>query len=147
MPRRKLFTIGFTKKNAETFFTKLNKAEVKRIIDIRLNNVSQLSGFAKRDDLIYFLKQLCNCEYEYLPLMAPTREILDDYKKKKINWSEYEISFRKLISNRKIENLITSENLNKGCLLCSEPAPEKCHRRLVVEYLKEKYGDIEIIHL
>jgi len=147
MHRRTLFTIGFTKKNAETFFTKLNKAKVKRIIDIRLNNVSQLSGFAKRDDLIYFLKQLCNCEYEHVPLMAPTREILDDYKKKKINWSEYEISFRKLISNRKIENLITSENLNKGCLLCSEPTPEKCHRRSVAEYLKEKFGDIETIHL
>lgn len=147
MPKTKLYTIGFTKKNAQTFFSKLQKAGVTKLIDIRLNNVSQLAGFAKRDDLIYFLRELCNCDYLHIPIFAPTKEILDAYKKKQIEWNEYVRCFSKLIKERRIENNISSEELHNSCLLCSEPTPEQCHRRLVAEYFKENFGDIEIKHL
>ena len=100
MDNIKIFTIGFTKKNAETFFSKLRKAGVRKVIDIRLNNVSQLAGFAKRDDLKYFLNELCGCEYVHFPQLAPTKEILDGYKKKRINWVEYENQFIKLLKKR-----------------------------------------------
>ncbi|MFH1429584.1 MAG: DUF488 domain-containing protein [Candidatus Margulisiibacteriota bacterium] len=147
MSRVKLFTIGFTKQNAETFFNKLKTAGVKQLIDIRLNNVSQLAGFAKKDDLIYFLKELCGCNYKHILSLAPTQDLLDDYKKGKINWSEYVVRFNKLLHDRKVENIITREELDNACLLCSEPTADKCHRRLVVEYLQEKLGGIEVRHL
>ena len=147
MSKTTLFTIGFTKKNAQTFFSKLKSAGVKKIIDIRLNNVSQLAGFAKRDDLTYFLRELCNCEYIHKPIFAPTKEILDAYKKKQIDWNEYIRQFSELIKYRAIENKILVEELNNACLLCSEPTPEKCHRRLVAEYFRDKDNDIEIKHL
>lgn len=147
MPLIKLYTIGFTKKNAKTFFSKLRNAGVTRLIDIRLNNVSQLAGFAKRDDLVFFLKELCNCEYMHLPDFAPTKEILDAYKQKQIDWNEYVRRFSKLIRDRKIEKKIAAEELNNACLLCSEPTPEQCHRRLVSEYLRDQLVDIEIKHL
>lgn len=147
MSKTTMYTIGFTKKNAKSFFSKLRSAGVTKLIDIRLNNVSQLAGFAKRDDLIFFLKELCDCDYKHMPNLAPTKEILDSYKKKKIDWDEYVRRFSKLIKERKIENEITAEELNNACFLCSEPTPDQCHRRLVSEYLKEQFGDIEIKHL
>ena len=147
MNKIELFTIGFTKKNAETFFRKLEKAGVKKIIDIRLNNVSQLAGFAKKDDLIYFLKELCRCDYRHEPLLAPTKDILDGYKKKKIDWSEYEKRFKDLLKARNAHTLVSSLELHKACLLCSEPTSEKCHRRLVAEYLKSYFKNIQISHL
>ncbi|MCK4468013.1 MAG: DUF488 domain-containing protein [Desulfobacterales bacterium] len=142
-----LFTIGFTKKNAETFFGKLGKAGVEKIIDIRLNNVSQLAGFAKKDDLIYFLKKICGCNYMHEPLLAPTKEILDGYKKKEIDWPEYQKRFNDLLKTRKAHTLVSSSELHMACLLCSEPTPDKCHRRLVAEYLKSHFDNIEIQHL
>ena len=142
-----LFTIGFTKKNAETFFRKLGKSGVKKIIDIRLNNISQLAGFAKKDDLIYFLKKICDCDYRHEPLLAPTKEILDSYKKKKIDWPEYEKRFNDLLITREAHTLVSSSELHKACLLCSESTPDKCHRRLVAEYLKNHFDNIEINHL
>jgi uncharacterized protein (DUF488 family) len=147
MPKNILYTIGFTKKNAQAFFSKLQKAGVTKLIDIRLNNVSQLAGFAKRDDLIFFLKELCDCDYKHMPIFAPTKEILDAYKKKQIDWNEYVRRFSRLIKERTIEKRITAEELNNSCLLCSEPTPEQCHRRLVAEYFKGQFGDIEIKHL
>ena len=147
MPKNKLFTIGFTKKNAQTFFSKLQKTGIKKLIDIRLNNVSQLAGFAKRDDLVYFLREICNCGYSHMPIFAPTKEILDAYKVKQIDWDEYVRRFSRLIRERTIENKISAEELNNACLLCSEPTPEQCHRRLVAEYFKEKFENIEIKHL
>jgi uncharacterized protein (DUF488 family) len=143
----KIFTIGFTKKNAETFFTGLKKAGTKRIIDIRLNNVSQLSGFAKKDDLKYFLKELCNCDYIHLPQLAPTKELLDGYKKKKINWMEYEKQFIKILQSREAQSLLSVYDFDNSCLLCSEPTPEKCHRRLVAEFLQKHSNNVEISHL
>lgn len=147
MSKITLYTIGFTKKSAKIFFSKLRNVGVTQLIDIRLNNVSQLAGFAKRDDLIYFLKEICNCGYKHMPDFAPTKEILDLYKKKQIDWNEYVRRFSKLIKERKIENKITAGELNNACFLCSEPTPENCHRRLVSEYLKDHFGDIEIKHL
>lgn len=142
-----IYTIGFTKKSAETFFSALSTARITRIIDIRLNNVSQLSGFAKKDDLEFFLKKICQCDYVHKPLFAPTQDILEAYRNKNISWDEYKDRFCKLIQSRRIENTISKDALSNSCLLCSEPTPNKCHRRLVAEYLKEKLGEIEIKHL
>lgn len=144
----KLFTIGFTKKSAETFFTGLRNAGVKRLIDVRLNNVSQLAGFTKKNDLRYFTKAICNIDYVHLPELAPTADILDAYKKAKNgDWQLYERQFLDLISARQIENTTPRELLDGGCLLCSEEKPHYCHRRLVAEYLRDKWGDVDIEHI
>lgn len=142
----RLFTIGFTKTSAQHFFDRIKKAGVKKIVDVRLNNVSQLAGFAKRDDLKFFAKSLCDADYLHLPGLAPTKEMLDDYKKKKGSWDAYEHKFMDLLADRKVENL-DRETLDDGCLLCSEDKPHHCHRRLVAEYLKEKWHDVKITHL
>lgn len=147
MQRIKLYTIGFTKKSAEVFFSEIRDAGVKTVIDVRLNNISQLAGFAKRDDLVFFLRELCDCKYAHIQEFAPTKEILDAYKKKEIDWHEYAQRFMLLIEERKIETKISIEQLDKACLLCSEPRPEHCHRRLVSEYLTEKFKNIDIKHL
>ena len=147
MSKVKLFTIGFTKKTAEEFFTYLIRAGVKRVIDIRLNNVSQLAGFTKRDDLRYFLRAIGGIDYLHRPDLAPTQQILDAFKKNKGSWSVYESDFLALISARKIEREITPELLHEACLLCSEEKPAQCHRRLVSEYLRSKWRNVEIIHL
>ena len=143
----KIFTIGFTKKSAETFFTRLKSAGVKRLVDVRLNNVSQLSGFAKKDDLRFFTKSICNIEYVHALDLAPTADILDAYKKQKGDWSVYERQFLDLMGKRRIEETTPREMLDGGCLLCSEEKPRYCHRRLVAEYLKEKWGDVDIEHI
>jgi uncharacterized protein (DUF488 family) len=142
-----LFTIGFTQKSAETFFICLKKAGVKRIIDTRLNNVSQLAGFAKKNDLQYFLKTIADIEYLHILDLAPTKDILDEYKKNKGDWSIYEQKFLHLIETRKIEKKVTPEQLDGACLLCSEAKPHHCHRRLVAEYLNGKWGNVKICHL
>lgn len=142
-----LYTIGFTKKSAEEFFKRLRDVGVRKLIDVRLNNVSQLAGFAKRDDLRFFLREICDCDYEHLVALAPTQEILDDYKKKRIDWIQYERRFKVLLHERAVERLVTRATLDRACLLCSEPTPEKCHRRLVAEHLREELGDIRIAHL
>lgn len=142
-----LFTIGFTQKSAETFFTTLKQAGVKRIIDTRLNNVSQLAGFAKKTDLQYFLKTIADIDYLHILDLAPTKDILDEYKKNKGDWSIYEQKFLHLIETRKIEKKVTPEQLDGACLLCSEAKPHHCHRRLVAEYLNGKWGDVKICHL
>ena len=143
----KLFTIGFTKKTAEQFFTKLQQADVKRVLDIRLNNVSQLAGFAKKNDLPYFLKSICDIDYIHEPLLAPTRDILDAFKKRNGEWANYEKDFMRLMESRGIENVLSKELVNGACLLCSEHEPKHCHRRLVAEFLNEKWGSIEINHI
>ena len=143
----KLFTIGFTKKSAENFFTKLCDAGVKRVIDIRLNNISQLAGFAKKDDLSYFLKTICAIEYVHMPELAPAKDILDAYRKNKNDWAIFEKKFMDLMIKRKIENRLSRDLFNNACLLCGEDKPDHCHRRIVAEYLKSKWGDIEIKHI
>lgn len=143
----KLFTIGFTKKPARKFFELLRKSGAKRIVDIRLNNVSQLAGFAKKDDLAYFLKEICGMDYVHLPELAPTQQILDEYKKHQGDWKTYEASFLELMGQRRIADKVPKEVLADGCLLCSEDKPMFCHRRLVAEYLKQHWVDVDIVHL
>jgi uncharacterized protein (DUF488 family) len=143
----KVFTIGFTKKSAETFFTRLQSAGVKRLVDVRLNNVSQLAGFTKRDDLRYFTKTICNIDYVHLPQLAPTEEILNAYKKEKGEWSLYELRFLELMRQRQIERTVDRDLIDGACLLCSEEKPLHCHRRLVAEYLQRHWGGVEIEHI
>jgi uncharacterized protein (DUF488 family) len=143
----KLYTIGFTKTTAESFFTRLANAGVKKVIDVRLNNVSQLAGFAKKDDLRYFLKVICDIEYEHRAELAPTQEMLDEHNKHRGTWATYEERFLDLMAQRKVEETIARSAVDQACLLCSEAGPEYCHRRLVAEYWKNKWGDLEIIHL
>ena len=143
----KLFTIGFTKKSAEEFFTKLSKAGVKRIVDVRLNNVSQLAGFTKKDDLRYFAKAIYGMDYVHLPELAPTKDILSEYKKKRGDWIVFEKRFLELITRRHIEEIVRRDILEDACLLCSEEKPHHCHRRLVAEYLRNKWGEVEIHHV
>ncbi|MBD1217358.1 MAG: DUF488 domain-containing protein [Aphanizomenon flos-aquae Clear-A1] len=142
-----LFTIGFTQKTAQKFFDTLVKSGVKRVIDTRLNNVSQLAGFTKKTDLEYFLKKIGNIEYIHILELAPTKNILDEYKKNKGDWSVYEQKFLHLMTEREIEKKVRPELLDGGCLLCSEAKPHYCHRRLVAEYLSTKWGNVKICHL
>lgn len=142
-----LFTIGFTQKTAEQFFETLSKAGVKRVVDTRLNNVSQLAGFAKRADLAYFLKKIGDIDYVHLPQLAPTQEMLDAYKKQKGDWETYEQQFVQLMHDRQIEQQVSPELLSDSCLLCSEAKPHHCHRRLVAEYLQQQWGTLNIHHL
>jgi uncharacterized protein (DUF488 family) len=143
----KLLTIGFTKKTAEEFFSRLQKARVKRVVDVRLNNTSQLAGFAKGRDLGYFLDAVAKIDYVHWPELAPTKEILDAFKKEKGSWEEYEQSFAALLAERRIAETVGGSLCEGDCLLCSEATPEQCHRRLVAEYIGEHRGDVEVIHL
>jgi uncharacterized protein (DUF488 family) len=143
-----VYSIGFTKKTAKQFFGILGKAGIRRLLDVRLKNASQLAGFTKREDLEYFLREICAAEYVHEPQLAPTKEILDEYKKHKGSWEEYERRFLALMAIRKVE-----EKLDTGIfavptvLLCSEPTPDHCHRRLVLEYLQQKWSNLTIHHL
>jgi len=143
----KIFTIGFTNKKAEQFFEKLRRAGVKRIVDVRLNNVSQLAGFSKKDDLRYFLREIVGIDYVHVPDLAPTKEMLDAYKKNKGDWSVYERQFLELMQHRHIENTVAQDLIDQGCLLCSEDKPHHCHRRLVAEYLERHWPAVSIDHL
>jgi uncharacterized protein (DUF488 family) len=142
-----LYTLGFTKKDAEQFFTLLLRADVRTVIDVRLNNVSQLAGFAKRNDLAFFLRKICDCTYLHLQELAPTKELLDSFKHSNISWAQYERSFNGLLATRHTERYIEELDLDHACLLCSEDTPEHCHRRLVAEYLARHNSNIDIRHL
>ena len=143
-----LATIGFTKTTAAGFFSRLKNAGVKTVIDVRLHNTSQLAGFAKADDLTYFLKEICGAQYIHQPLLAPTDDILKAFKRDKGDWNVYENSFMRLMEQREIENRLKPEMFQGGCLLCSEDKPHHCHRRLVCEYLNAKWdGALKVRHL
>jgi len=144
----KTFTIGFTQKSAEQFFLLIRENKVKHIIDTRLNITSQLSGFAKKNDLAFFLKELCQTDYVHAPDLTPTKTMLDAYKKKIITWESYADKFTNLMAQRNIERTIDKSLLDNGCLLCSEHMPHQCHRRLVAEYLSLHWDEnINIVHL
>lgn len=142
-----VYTIGFTKKSASEFFELLRRSGAERVVDVRLNNVSQLAGFSKKDDLKYFLREIVGIDYSHQPLLAPTQDILDAYKKHKGDWNIYEPAFLELVRKREIEKRIDPSTIKGGCLLCSEDKPHHCHRRLVAEYLKSKWGTLDIRHL
>lgn len=143
-----VYSIGFTKKKAEEFFELLKGARIARLIDVRLNNSSQLAAFAKRDDLQYFLREICGAEYLHRPLLAPTPELLDSYKKRKGSWDEYEQKFLALMEDRNVAEVLDRSLFSlPAALLCSEDSAEHCHRRLVLEHLEKKWGDVRIRHL
>jgi len=143
-----IYSIGFTQTTAEHFFGRLKEAGVKRLLDVRLNNASQLAGFAKARDLPYFLRELLRARYEHEPLLAPTQELLDKYKKEGSPWETYEIEFMALMRKRRIESVLRRDDFEvPTALLCSEATAEQCHRRLVCEYLSEFWPDLEAMHL
>lgn len=143
----KIFTIGFTKKRAEEFFTKLQTNRVESVLDVRRSNSSQLSGFAKKEDLAFFLKDFCQINYHHILELAPSNELLDAYRKKLIGWENYEAEFLRTLSQLNIEEKFDKRLFSNCCLLCSEASPHHCHRRLVAEYLRSKWADVEIEHL
>lgn len=141
-------TIGFTKISAEDFFHKISSSKTETLIDTRLNNTSQLAGFAKARDLKYFLEKICAVEYRHEPLLAPTEDILKRYQKKTISWADYESLYISLLEYRQVENKVQLDLFGDICLLCSEDKPHYCHRRLAAEYMKKKkYQDARIRHL
>ena len=143
-----IYTIGFTQKSAAQFFDLLKRHQIRRLVDVRLNNVSQLAGFSKRDDLAHFLRELVGAEYCHEPLLAPTQQMLDDLKKRRGSWADYEQRFLALMRERQIEHELDPALFEeRTVLLCSEATPERCHRRLVIEYLSEHWGDVHAVHL
>ncbi len=144
----KLYTIGFTKKSAERFFALLAENGVRRLIDIRVHPEGQLSGFAKGDDLAYFLARLIGCDYHHLAILAPAEEILSDYRKDH-DWARYEQRFAELMDQRDVPAVLDRSLFTDraSCLLCSEATPEHCHRRLVAERLAQAWPELEIVHL
>lgn len=145
----KIFTIGFTQKSAETFFEILNQNDIQRVVDIRLRPNGQLSGFAKKEDLPYFLTNLArDCLYTHIPELAPSKDILRDYRAND-DWQLYEERFIALMDERRVPVIIDQNGFIsfRSCLLCSEATPEHCHRRLVAERLKDHWPDVEIVHL
>jgi uncharacterized protein (DUF488 family) len=143
-----IYSIGFTQKSASEFFGTLKSRGIQRLLDVRLSNTSQLAAFAKQADLAYFLREICGAAYEHEPLLAPTQDILDAFKKKKGSWDVYERAFLSLMHARHIESVIDKEHFaQKTVLLCSEATAEHCHRRLILEYLQKCWGEVEIHHL
>lgn len=145
----KVFTIGFTQKNAETFFTLIKGNNIPLLVDVRLNNTSQLAAFSKYPDIVFFLKELCGCDYKHEVLFAPEESTLNRYKKKEINWDKYVEEFSATMKDRNIkEYILDNYNSTKDiCLLCSEPVPDHCHRRLISEIFLEVFPKKEVIHL
>lgn len=144
----KLRTIGFTQRSAEEFFETLKRAGIDRLIDVRLNNISQLAGYSKKDDLRYFLRSICGIDYHHELSLSPTKEMLDTYRAGKFAWDDYEPQFRALLRERKVERTLNRDLFaGKPVLLCSEFEADHCHRRIVAEYLARKWGGIEIEHL
>jgi len=141
----KVSTIGFTKKSAQKFFTLLRDSGARTLIDVRLNNVSQLAGFAKKDDLRFFLAELCGIEYVHAPQLAPQKEALKAYQDGRMTWQNYEAEFIELMAKRGVERSLDKRIIDDGCLLCSEDKPHQCHRRLVVEYLKDSWSDESLV--
>lgn len=143
-----IYTIGFTKKTAAEFFQALEHHKIERLIDVRVNNTSQLAGFAKRDDLAYFLGKLIGAEYLHEPLLAPTKQLLKAYRSGDVDWEAYEKAFLDLMAERNIDRAISKVIFDKrSVLLCSESTSERCHRRLVIEYLNDSWGDVEAVDL
>jgi uncharacterized protein (DUF488 family) len=144
----RIYTIGFSKKKAKEFFENLKSVGIKQVIDVRLNNTSQLAGYTKRDDLKFFLGEICQASYLHERLFAPTKEILDKYKKSKGDWEEYQSAFKALLQRREVEKIFDKKAFEiPSVLLCAEPKADRCHRRLIAEYLQDKWKNMEIIHL
>ncbi len=144
-----LFTIGFTGSSAEHFFARLRAGGVRKVIDVRLWPDTQLSGFAKRKDLPYFLKSLVGIDYEYRAELAPSEEILKKYKDGQMSWDEYARAYSALLEQRGVAQKINPDEFDRGCFLCAEASPDRCHRRLLAEYLQKEWSrqKVEVTHL
>ena len=143
----RVFTIGYAGKNAQDFFTLLKQTGITKVVDVRLYNTSQLAGFTKKHDLEYFLQAIANADYVHLPIMAPTKQLLNDYKKGDVSWQQYESQFKSIITQRHIERHIELQEMDMSCFLCAEATADKCHRRLVAEYMLRIWPNISIQHL
>jgi uncharacterized protein (DUF488 family) len=143
----RLYTIGFTRKSAEYFFTRLRRAGIRTLVDVRLHNTSQLSGFTKKEDLPFFIKEICKAGYLHLPELAPSEELFQARKHENMAWPPYEKRYLNLLRQRAVETALTPEALDGGCLLCTEDDPRHCHRRLAAEYLQAKWPGVEVVHL
>jgi uncharacterized protein (DUF488 family) len=143
----RIFTIGFTRTSAERFFTRLTASGARTLVDVRLNNVSQLAGFAKRGDIEWFARALAGMGYAHRPDLAPTAPMLYAYRTGSWDWPTYERRFLELMASRRVEDHVPRELLDGACLLCSEPTHERCHRRLVAQYFGQRWRDVEIVHL
>lgn len=143
----KIFTIGFTKKNAEQFFALLDRPDLVRVVDIRLNNSSQLAGFTKSEDLRFFLRRIVGKDYVHMPDLAPSAAMLKTYRDDSGDWAGYERDFLALMTSRRVATTVPKNLIDGGCLLCSEATPEKCHRRLVAEHLASCWPYVDIEHL
>lgn len=142
------FTIGFTKTSAEDFFGRLNAADVQKVIDVRLQNTSQLAGFAKAAELSFFLEKISGIPYQHAPELAPDEELFADYRKNKLPWGAFEPRFMDIMATRRIEEHYDPAQLEGACLLCSEDKPHHCHRRLVIAYLEDRWGrSLDVTHL
>ena len=143
----RIYTIGFTKKSAKKFFEILKANDIAQIVDVRLNNTSQLAGFAKRDDLKYFLEGLCGIDYHHFTFLAPTKDIRDCYNKEG-DWDRYNDEYTRLLEKRKVLDILDKSFFETDtCLLCSESSADHCHRRLLAEYLKKHWKGVEVVHL
>ena len=144
-----LYTIGFTQKSAQQFFELIKSNSIDMLVDIRLNNKSQLAGFTKGDDLRYFLGEICNCKYQHCIEYAPTKDILNSYKKKAISWDEYVRQYIPLMQKRNAVQMFAERfaKYRAVCLLCSEPTPECCHRRLLSEMIVADHPEITVKHI
>ena len=143
-----IYSIGITQKTAEQFFGILKEAGIRRLMDVRLNNSSQLAGFSKRDDLAYFLRTILGASYVHEPLLAPSQGMLDTYKKQKGSWDDYACVFTALMRERQIERHLDQDSfLVPTVLLCSEATATNCHRRLALEYLRQHWEGLTITHL
>jgi len=150
MDTQNVYTIGFSGKSAEQFFSLLGQHNVQRVLDVRLWNRSQLAGFTKARDLQFFLRTILDADYVHLPILAPTKELLDGYKKKQVSWADYELAYVKILAERNAQAMLAPELFTDACLLCSEATAQQCHRRLGAEYLQSKWGifnQLNIIHL
>jgi uncharacterized protein (DUF488 family) len=148
--RKTLYTIGFTKKSAEEFFTLLRENDVRMLLDIRLNNTNQLAGFTKQQDLAYFTRELLGIPYVHDPRFAPQAETISTYRKGKGAFGPFREEFMKTMEERRIREVIRadySDRLDRCCLLCSEKDADSCHRKIVAELMQEVYPDLEVIHL
>lgn len=143
-----IYTIGFTKKSAEQFFQLLRDNNIKKLVDVRINNSSQLAGFAKGKDLDFFVREICHIPYQHLTDFAPTKELLDKWHKQEVNWSEYEAIYTSMLKARDVLRKYGIKQFDQACFLCSEETPENCHRRLLAEYLQEHSPEeVRIVHL
>ena len=142
-----LYTIGFSRRTAPGFFGALRQAGIKRCLDVRISNTSQLAGFTKRSDLPFFLEELCGAEYRHEPLLAPTLDLMRGYRQGS-GWPEYERAFLQLMIDRRVEDRLDRHLFDiPTVLLCVEPTAQYCHRRLVVEYLRQRWGQMTVEHL